>query len=52
MVQLSYTLRKRNLKYETNIDDHTLIITKINPLEEYDEGKLIELDEYVYNLFS
>lgn len=51
-VHLSYTLRKRNLNYETNVDEHTIVITKINPLEEYDEGKLIELDEYLYSLFS
>ena len=34
------------------MDEHNIVVTKINPLEEYDEGKLIELDEYLYNLFS
>ena len=50
-VNISYSLRRRNLNYRMDVNNHIIGITQVNPFEEYDEGKLVELDYYLDNLF-
>ena len=50
-VHISYSLRRRNLNYQIDDSNHIINISQVNPFEEFDEGKLVELDYYLDHLF-
>ena len=51
-VHVSYTLRNKDLRYHHQPNKYyTIDIKTIRPIQQYDEGSLIDLDLFIYNLF-
>ena len=51
-IHISYSLRNSNFNYYHQPDDYyTIKINSVNPLEQFDEGSIPDLDSYIYSLF-
>jgi len=52
-INISYTLRNSNFNYCHQPDNNYIIkINSVNPIEQFDEGSIPDLDNYIYSLFS